>query len=130
MRPAQSLLLAFVLAALAKVLHSYKQRRMAPLDFLFWGLVWIGTASMIIFPDATSFLAHFLGIGRGADLIMYLSLLISSYLIFRLHLALARLEQAITELVRAIALERLPESVDSRVTAISQCSELLQEVSS
>jgi hypothetical protein len=130
MRPAQSLLLAFVLAALAKVLHSYKQRRMAPLDFLFWGLVWIGTASMIIFPDATSFLAHFLGIGRGADLIMYLSLLISSYLIFRLHLALARLEQAIMALVRAIALERLPESVDSRVTAISQCSELLQEVSS
>jgi small membrane protein len=130
MRPAQSLLLAFVLAALAKVLHSYKQRRMAPLDFLFWGLVWIGTASMIIFPDATSFLAHFLGIGRGADLIMYLSLLISFYLIFRLHLALARLEQAITALVRAIALERLPESVDSRATAISQCSELLQEVSS
>jgi small membrane protein len=130
MRPAQSLLLAFVLAALAKVLHSYKQRRMAPLDFLFWGLVWIGTASMIIFPDATSFLAHFLGIGRGVDLIMYLSLLISFYLIFRLHLALARLEQAITALVRAIALERLPESVDSRVTAISQCSELLQEVSS
>jgi small membrane protein len=130
MRPAQSLLLAFVLAALAKVLHSYKQRRMASLDFLFWGLVWIGTASMIIFPDATSFLAHFLGIGRGADLIMYLSLLISSYLILRLHLALARLEQAITALVRAIALERLPESVDSRVTAISQCSELLQEVSS
>jgi small membrane protein len=130
MRPAQSLLLAFVLAALAQVLHSYKQRRMAPLDFLFWGLVWIGTASMIIFPDATSVLAHFLGIGRGADLIMYLSLLISSYLIFRLHLALARLEQAITVLVGAIALERLPESVDSRVTAISQCSELLQEVSS
>jgi small membrane protein len=114
MRPAQFLLLAFVLAALAKVLHSYKQRRMAPLDFLFWGLVWIGTASIIIFPDATSFIAHFLGIGRGADLIMYLSLLISFYLIFRLYLALARLEQAITALVRAIALERFPESVDSR----------------
>ena len=113
MRPAQSLLLAFVLAALAKVLHSYKQRRMASLDFLFWGLVWIGTASMIIFPDTTSLLAHLLGIGRGVDLIVYLSLLISSYLIFRLHLALARLEQAITALVRAIALEQLPESVNS-----------------
>jgi small membrane protein len=113
MRPAQSLLLAFVLAALAKVLHSYKQRRMAPLDFLFWGLVWIGTASMIIFPDTTSLLAHLLGIGRGVDLIVYLSLLISFYLIFRLYVALARLEQAITALVRAIALEQLPKSVDS-----------------
>jgi hypothetical protein len=113
MRPAQLLLLAFVLAALAKVLHSYRQRRMAPLDFLFWGLVWIGTACIIIFPDATSFLAHLLGIGRGADLIMYLSLLVSFYLIFRLYVAVARLEQAITALVRAIALERLPESVNS-----------------
>jgi hypothetical protein len=38
---------------------------------------------------------------------------ISFYLIFRLYVALARLEQAITALVRAIALEQLPESVDS-----------------
>jgi small membrane protein len=114
MRPAQFLLLAFALAALAKVLHSYQQRRMAPLDLLFWGLVWIGTAAIIIFPNATSSLAHLLGIGRGADLIMYLSLLISFYLIFRLYVALARLEQAITALVRALALERFPESVDSR----------------
>jgi hypothetical protein len=113
MKPAQFLLLAFVLGALAKVIHSYRQRRLVPLDFLFWGLVWIGTASMIIFPDATSFLAHLLGIGRGVDLIVYLSLLISFSLIFRLYVALARLEQTITALVRAIALERLPESVNS-----------------
>jgi small membrane protein len=113
MKPAQFLLLAFVLGALAKVIHSYRQRRLVPLDVLFWGLVWIGTASMIIFPDTTSLLAHLLGIGRGVDLIVYLSLLISFYLIFRLYVALARLEQTITALVRAIALEQLPESVDS-----------------
>jgi small membrane protein len=110
MKPAQLLLLTFVLAALAKVIHSYRQRRMPMADFLFWSLVWIGTASVIIFPDATSLLAHLLGIGRGADLIVYTSLLIGFYLIFRLYLALARLEQAITEVVRAIALEQLPGS--------------------
>jgi small membrane protein len=113
MKPIQFVLLAFVLAALAKVIHSYQQRRMRTLNFLFWTLVWLGTACIIIFPDATSFVAHILGIGRGADLIIYASLLISFYLIFRIHLMLARLEQEITEIVRAIALERLPESVDS-----------------
>ena len=77
MKPAQLLLLSFVLAALAKVIHSYHQRRMPMPDFVFWSLV------------------------------------ISFYLIFRLYLALARLEQAITKVVRAIALEHLPESVDS-----------------
>ncbi len=114
MRPAQVLLLAFVLVALVKVIYSYQQRRLAPLDVLFWGLVWMGTAAIIIFPDVTSFVAHLLGIGRGADLIIYASLLISFYLIFRLYVALTRLEQEVTELVRAIALERLPESLDSR----------------
>jgi hypothetical protein len=76
-------------------------------------MIWIGTASIIIVPEATSFLAHLLGIGRGVDLIVSLSLLISFYLIFRLYVALARLEQAITALVRAIALEQLPGSIDS-----------------
>ena len=112
MKPAQLLLLAFVLAALTKVIHSYSQRRMPIAHFLFWILVWMGTASVIIFPDATSFLAHLLGIGRGADLIIYTSLLISFYLIFRLYLGLVRLEQAITEIVRAIALQQLPGSVN------------------
>ena len=114
MKPAQLLLLPFVLAALAKVIHSYNQRRMPMADFLFWILVWIGTAFVIIFPEASSFLAHHLGIGRGADLIIYMSLFISFYLIFRLYLALVRLEQAITTIVRALALEQLPESVNSR----------------
>jgi small membrane protein len=113
MKPIQFVLLAFVLAALAKVIHSSQQRRMRTLNFLFWTLVWLGTASIIIFPDATSFVAHILGIGRGADLIIYASLLVSFYLIFRIHLMLARLEQEITEIVRAIALQRLTEAVDS-----------------
>jgi small membrane protein len=113
MRPIQFLLLAFVLAALSKVLYSYTQRGIRSRDFLFWALVWIGTAAIITFPDATSFLAHVLGIGRGADLIIYASLLISFYLILRIHLMLARLEQEITEIVRAVALERLTEPLDS-----------------
>jgi hypothetical protein len=113
MKPIQFLLLAFVLAALTKAIHSFTQRGMQRRDFLFWALVWIATAAIIAFPDATSFLAHVLGIGRGADLIIYTSLLISFYLILRVHLLLARLEQEITEIVRAIALERLTEPLNS-----------------
>ena len=107
MRPIQFFLLAFVVAALAKAIYAYKQRGIRTPSFLFWTVVWMGTASIIIFPDATSVLARLLGIGRGADLIIYASLVASFYLIFRIHLMLARLEQEITELVRAIALERL-----------------------
>jgi hypothetical protein len=113
MRPSQFFLLAFVLIGLTKAISSYKQRGLRTPDFIFWTLVWIGTASIIIFPEATSFVAHLLGIGRGADLIVYTSLLFSFYLIFQLHLTLGRLEQEITEIVRAIALERLTEPADT-----------------
>lgn len=113
MRPIQFLLLTFVLAALTKVIHSYTQRGMRKRDFLLWALIWIGTAAIITFSDATSFLAPLFGIGRGADLIIYASLLIAFYLILRIHLTLARLEQEITQIVRAIALERLTEPLDS-----------------
>jgi hypothetical protein len=76
---------------------------------LFWCLVWLGTALIVTFPDATSLLARQLGIGRGVDLVMYVTLVVAFYLIFRIHLTLDRLEQEITEIVRTIALERLTE---------------------
>ena len=109
----QFFLLAFVLLALLKVVYSYKQRGIYTLGFLLWTLIWMGTAFIIIFPDTTSFVAYLLGIGRGADLISYTSLLITFYLIFRIQLTLAYLEQEITEIVRAIALTRLTEPIDS-----------------
>jgi small membrane protein len=112
-KPVQFLLLAFVLGAFARVIRSYLRRGMQRRDFLFWILVWTGTAAVITFPDATSYVAYLLGIGRGADLIIYASLLVSFYLILRVHLTLARLEQEITEVVRAIALERLRQPLDS-----------------
>lgn len=115
MKPIQLLLLPCVLFALAKVLHTYTQGGLRTLEFLFWTLVWVGTAFIIALPDATSFLAHLLGIGRGADLIIYASLLIAFYLIFRIHLTLDRLELEVTEIVRTIALERVRVPVETSV---------------
>jgi hypothetical protein len=109
MKPIQLLLLPLVSLALLKVLAAYKQHGMRAPVFLFWVSLWVGTAVVITFPDATSFLAHHLGIGRGADLIVYATLLGVSYLIFRIQVMLDRFEQEITEIVRALALERLVE---------------------
>ena len=109
MKPIQLLLLGFILFALTKVVQKYRQREIQILEFLLWILLWIGTASIITFPDSTSVLAALLGIGRGADLIIYSSLLVVLYLIFRIHLTLDHVEHEITEIVRTIALDRLKE---------------------
>jgi len=112
MKPIQFLLLAFILFALVKVNLRYKYREIRRFQFLFWLVVWVGAAVIISHPDTSTFLADLVGIGRGADLILYVSFLIAFYLIFRIHLMLNRLEQEITQIVRSMALEQLREPIN------------------
>lgn len=111
MKPIQFLLLAFILFALVKVILRYGNRQIRKFQFLFWVAVWVAAAVIISHPDTSTFLADLVGIGRGADLILYVSFLIVFYLIFRIHLMLNRLEQDITQIVSGIALEQLTEPV-------------------
>lgn len=100
-------LLAFVVFAALKVYETYRRRGLRTPSFLTWTLLWTGSALIIIFPESTSFLARALGIWRGADLIMYVGLLILFYRMFRFQLALEQMNQALTEVVRAMALAQL-----------------------
>jgi hypothetical protein len=112
MKPIQLLLLAFILFALVKVILKYRHGEMRRFQLLFWIVVWAGAAFIVNLPDTTTFLASLLGIGRGADLIIYVSFLIVFYLIFRIHLTLNRFEHEITQLVSKLALDQLGEPID------------------
>jgi hypothetical protein len=59
-------------------------------------LVWMPTKATII--------ANALGVGRGADLLLYLWFLLSALLILLLHLKLKSFHQELTELARHIAI--------------------------
>src|ERR1700733_15218831 len=59
----------------------------------------------ILFPDTTNSLAHKLGVGRGADLVFYTSILIFWFVILKLYARIRRLEQIITQVVRKDALD-------------------------
>src|SRR3954447_18211687 len=56
------------------------------------------------FPDTTSVIARRVGVGRGADLVMYLWIVLTLLFIVRLHLKLRELSEAMTQLARRIAL--------------------------
>ncbi len=66
-------------------------------------IVLLGTY-LVWFPDRTMTLAHWMGVGRGTDLILYLWIIISIIFILILHLRVNRLNSTITDLVRHIAL--------------------------
>ncbi len=70
-----------------------------------WSMVWVAAAIVVARPEATSEVAQFLGVGRGADLILYTSIITLLVLVFQLHVAHHKLERQLTELVRKQALE-------------------------
>jgi hypothetical protein len=54
----------------------------------------------ILFPEYTNVLAAKLGVGRGADLLFYLCILLFLFVVLKLYARIRRLEQTITDLVR------------------------------
>lgn len=54
----------------------------------------------ILFPEYTNSIAQQLGVGRGADLLFYICILLFLFLIMKLFARTRRLERMITEMVR------------------------------
>jgi hypothetical protein len=67
-------------------------------------------------------LARWLGVGRGVDTAMYLSILTVFYLIFRSFAKIEDLDRQITKIVRANALREMEE--DQRISAVEQSKAL------
>jgi hypothetical protein len=75
--------------------------------------VFFGTGAVfVLWPNLTSRMASLLGIGRGADLVFYLSILFLFFVSFSTHLHYGRLEARQSQLVREMAL-RHPVQVPS-----------------
>lgn len=72
---------------------------------------------LVLFPEQTNALAHFVGVGRGADLVLYCWLVISLIVSMYLQLQILQLQRLITELARELALQGARQSVDGGAQA-------------
>jgi hypothetical protein len=96
------LVLSILLGAV--LLHGWTQLRRSPLVAWMSLIAAVGGLYLVWVPTHTTEIAGLLGIGRGADLIMYLWVCISLNLLLSLHLKLRRQQETITKLVRHVAL--------------------------
>jgi len=95
------LLLVFFAASAAATVR----RRLKFRAGLFWSLLWLAAATAIRWPDITVRMARFLGIGRGADLVLYLAVVGMTFGFFLVFLRLRRIEENLTRVVRTLAME-------------------------
>jgi len=98
---AQLLLTALLMAIL---LYSWIAYRKSPAVALLSFLASLAGLYLVWLPNHASTLAHWIGIGRGVDLVLYVWVGISLILLLNLHLKLRAQMEVITQLARAIAL--------------------------
>jgi hypothetical protein len=100
------ILILFIVFAVSKVALRYKDKVISLQEFLLWTIFWFFVGFVVIFPEVTSWLASWLGVGRGVDLVIYLSVLILFYLVFRALVRLDKIEKDVTKIVREIGLSQ------------------------
>jgi hypothetical protein len=83
-------------------------------DRLIATAIFVAVVSAILFPDLTTMVANMVGVGRGADLILYLLVVGSVFAVVLLTSRLMSIENTLTELVRQIAIMNAdrPENAD------------------
>lgn len=102
----QIIITLFTILVLSKLFRQRQQNKITLAAFFSWLLLWLFVLVVFWQPDTTSYLANLLGIGRGVDLVVYLSILIIFYLLFKIFVRLNKLDSDLTKLVRAEALKK------------------------
>ena len=102
----QSLFTVFALVAIVSVIKKKKAGQFGAKGMIFWVLFWLTAIVAVLWPDSTTILANRFGIGRGTDFILYISVAVIFYLIFRLHIKIESIGRDITKIVRKETLEK------------------------
>ena len=97
----QIVLILFLLLILFYTISKLRTRK---LDLIVLGLLILTGIILVLVPDYTIVLAKKLGVGRGADLIFYVSILTFWYLLLNMYIRIRKLELALTQIVRSEAL--------------------------
>ncbi|MFA5029391.1 MAG: DUF2304 domain-containing protein [Patescibacteria group bacterium] len=102
----QFILIFFILLLVLRLIWQLKNKEISGWQFLSWLVIWFLAIIIIWYPQVTIFLAGQLGVGRGVDLVIYLSVILLFYLLFRLLLRIERVEKNITKITQELAVKK------------------------
>jgi hypothetical protein len=105
--PVQLLLLTFILFAASRAILQFRGGTLRFGALSFWLFIWTVALVAIFYPEQTTELAKVLGIGRGVDVVVYVSIAILFYLVFRLHVYQENIRTEISRLIREVSLNNI-----------------------
>jgi len=101
----QILIIGFAILVLIKTTSDFKKKRIALRPFLFWIVLWLIIITVAMLPWVTGPLAKILGVGRGTDIAVYVSILLIFLTIFKVFSELEKIKREITEIVQHLSLK-------------------------
>lgn len=102
----QIVLVLFFLFVILKVLRRFRTGDIRGVEAVGWVFFWLVAAAVVSNPNSTLFLAKILGVGRGVDAVIYLSIALLFFLVFKIFVRLEKIERHITLLARQDALNQ------------------------
>lgn len=84
----------------------FRKRQVSIWSAGLWILFWLAVGVVALIPEFTNRLADLLGIGRGADVVLYSAIVIIVALLFRVFIRIEQLDRALTKVTRELALRR------------------------
>lgn len=95
----------YIIFALSRTFLRFRDEIMSFRQMIFWSFLWLGAAYVLLYPHNSDEVAQKVGLSRGIDVVVYVSIMVIFYLIFRTYVTINHMQQETTRLVRAIALE-------------------------
>ncbi|MBN2052429.1 DUF2304 family protein [Candidatus Woesearchaeota archaeon] len=101
----QIVIIIFALFAISRAVLRFKDNNLSKNELMFWVAVWVAIIILPFIPNVMTYISSIFGIGRGIDLVIYISIVVIFYLIFRLYVKIEAVEKQITLVVRKLTLK-------------------------
>lgn len=101
---AQIFLSSVIIFILYKTAISYKKNKLSKIFTLIWIIFWIIPLFFILNLSVSIKLAKLIGISRGVDLIIYLSIILIFFLLYKIFTKFNEIDRKITKIIREDAL--------------------------
>lgn len=101
----QIILSLFIIFVVFNVISRYRKKEITAHEFIFWIFFWALVLTAIVYPRSTDKIAKIVGVSRGADLLVYLSIFALFFIVFRIFVKIEKTEKNITKIIRKIAID-------------------------
>ena len=106
MAPIQILIVIFALFALSRSILRWKDHSIRFQELVFWAILWGFIILTMFIPKTTTLFSSLLGFSSGANIAVYISIILLFYLVFRIYVQIEKTNKDLTKLVRALAKEK------------------------